>query len=308
MVTPQAISDCHYHHFFYLSPLSAPNAVRRLLRSVSEDELAAHPLAYRPRRQAQDATFVPYQGVWRRPYRVTVPPPTDQPEAPKKVYTDRALVVWSAGKARLDVGKRRTYLKRLQDELDNIRRQLNRGRYAERDYMVERIGNVRRGNPAKNLVWWELQGTDGQLKLKFHLDRDRLAAVQMLDGRYALGTNANHLSADQTLRLFKGQDDAEKQFQVLKSPLAVRPLYLHTEERIEGLVFVTLLAFQCQQAGLTASVDRVLAEFAPWSVVELVLTDGSQVRRVATPTEFQAEVMTRLGVLACEQYLTPLTR
>jgi transposase len=315
MVTPQAISDCHYHHFFYLGPLPATNAVRRLLRSVSENELAAHQLAYRPRRQEQDAEFVPYQGVWR-PYRMTVPPPTDQPEAPKKGYTDRALVVWSADKARLDVGKRRTYLKRLLDELDNIRRQLNQGRYAERDYVVERIGSVRRGNPAKNLVWWELQGTDGQLSLKFHLDRDRLAAVQMLDGRYAVGTNADHLSADQTLRLFKGQDDAEKQFQVLKSPLAVRPVYLHTDERIEGLVFVTLVAllvrallsFQCQQAGLTVSVDRVLAEFAPWSVVELVLTDGSQVRQVATPTEFQAEVMTRLGVPACERYLTTLTR
>ncbi len=315
MVTPQAISDCHHHHFFYLGPLSTTNAVRKLLRSVSEDELAANQLAYRPRRQAHDATFAPYQGVWR-PYRVTVPPPTDQPEAAKKVYTDRALVVWSAGKARLDMGKRRTYLKRLLDELDNIRRQLNRGRYAERDYVVERIGSVRRGNPAKNLVWWELQGTDGELSLKFHIDRERLAAVQMLDGRYALGTNADQLSADQALRLFKGQDDAEKQFQVLKSPLAVRPVYLHTDERIEGLVFVTLvallvralLAFQCQQAGLNASVDRILVEFAPWSAVELSLTDGSHVRQVATPTEFQAEVMKQLGVPECKRYLTTLTR
>jgi transposase len=315
MVTPQAISDCHHHHLFYLGPLSATNAVRKLLRSVSEDELAAHPLDYRPRRQAQDAAFVPYQGVWR-PRQVAVPPPTDQPEAPKKVYTDRALVVWSAGKARLDVGKRRTYLKRLLDELDNIRRQLNRGRYAERDYVVERIGSVRRGNPAKNLIWWELQGTDGELSLKFHLDRDRLAVVQMLDGRYALGTNADHLSADQALRLFKGQDDAEKQFQVLKSPLAVRPVYLHTDERIEGLVFVTLvallvralLAFQCQQAGLNTSVDRILVEFAPWSAVELSLTDGSQVRQIATPTEFQVEVMRQLGVPECKRYLTTLTR
>jgi len=315
LVTPQAVSDCHERRGFYLGPLPATNARRRLLRSVSEDELAAHPLAYRPKRQAQNVAFVPYQGVWR-PFRMTVPPPTDQPEAPKKVYTDRALVVWSAGKARLDVGKRRTYLKRLLDELDNIRRQLNQGCYTERDYVVERIGSVRRGNPAKNLVWWELQGTDGELSLKFHLDRDRLAAVQMLDGRYALGTNADHLTADQALRLFKGQDDAEKQFQVLKSPLSVRPVFLHTDRRIEGLVFVTLVALlvrsllsvQCQQAGVNASVDRVLAEFSPWSVVELALTDGSQVRQIATPTEFEAEVMTRLGVPACERYLTHLTR
>jgi len=315
MVTPQAISDCHHHQLFYLGPLPMTSAVGRLLRSIPAAELAVHELTYRPQRHGNNAEFVPYQGMWR-PWRVTVPPPTDQPEGAEQAYTDRALVVWSAGKARLDRDKRRTYLKRLLDELDNIRRQLNRGRYAERDYVVERIGSVQRGNPAKKLVWLELQGTDGQLSLKFHLDRDRLAAVQMLDGRYALGTNAGHLSADQALSLFKGQDDAEKQFQVLKSPLAVRPVYLHTDERIESLVFVilvallvrALLSFQCQQAGLNVSVDCVLAEFAPWSVVDLALTDGSQVRQVATPTEFQAEVMTRLGVPACEQYLTSLTR
>jgi len=138
----------------------------------------------------------------------------------------------------------------------------------------------------------------------------------MLDGRYALGTNAGHLSADQTLHLFKGQDEAEKQFQVLKSPLAVRPVFLHTDQRIEGLVFATLVALlvrallsvQCQRAGVKVSVDRVLAEFTPWSVVDLTLMDGSQVCQVAAPAEFQAEVMMRLGVPACERYLTTLTR
>jgi len=315
MITPQAIRDCHEHRLFYLGPLPVNNVVRRLLRSVSVDGLAARPLAYRPKRQTQDAEFVPYQGVWR-PFRVTVPPPTDRPQAPQKVYTDRALVVWGAGKARLDASKRRTYLKRLLDELDHIRRQLNQGRYAERDYVVERIASVRHGNPAKSLVWFELQGTDGQLSLQFRLDRNRLAAVQMLNGRYALGTNADHLSADQTLSLSKGQDDAEKQFRALKSPLAVRPAFVHNDQRIEGLVLVTLIALlvralfsiQCQQGGLSVSVDRVLAEFAPWSVIDLTLTDGSHVRQVATPTEFQTQVMTALGGPACERYVTPLTR
>ena len=157
---------------------------------------------------------------------------------------------------------------------------------------------------------------DGMLGRVADWPEDRLAAVQLLDGRYALGTNADHLTADQALRLFKGQDDAEKQFQALKSPLAVRPVFLHSDQRIEGLVFVTLVALlvrsllfvQCQQAGLNVSVDRIVAEFAPWSVVDLVLGDGSQVRQVATPTEFEAEVMAQLGVPACERYLAPLAR
>lgn len=97
--------------------------------------------------------------------------------------------------------------------------------------------------------------------------------------------------------------------------MAVRPVFLHTDQRIEGLVFITLVALlvrallrlRCQQAGLKMSADRVLAEFAPWSVVDLTLTDDTHLRQAAIPTNFQAQVMAALGVPPYERYLTPLS-
>jgi len=96
---------------------------------------------------------------------------------------------------------------------------------------------------------------------------------------------------------------------------AVRPVFLHTDERIEGLVFITLVAvlvrallrLRSEQAGLKMSPDRVLAEFAPWSVVDLTLTDETQVRQVATPTDLHAQIMTVLGVPSYERFLRPLS-
>lgn len=314
MITPEAVGACHRHQLFYLGPWAQNKAVAQVLCSVSEDELAAHPLTYRPQRQVENTAFVPYRGVWR-PFPIQVAPPPNQPHAPSEVFTDRVLVCWSAGKARLDVQKRQTYLKRLLEGMENIRRHLNQGRYAKRDYVVEQIGHVRRGNPAKRLVWFDLQGEDDHLHLKFRIDRERLAAEQAVDGRYALGTNATHLSADEALTIFKAQDDAEKQFHTVKGPLAVRPVFLHTDERIEGVVFLTLVALlvrallglECQPAGLQVSADRVLAEFAPWSVIDLTLRDGMHVQQVATPTDFQSRVMGTLGVPPCERYLTRLS-
>ncbi len=311
MITPEAVGAVHRKRLFYLGPWAQNKAVVQVLRSVTAEELAAHPLTYRPRRQAQNSAFEPYQGIWR-PLAITVPPPADEADGETQVYTDRVLVLWSAGKACLDREKRRTYLKRLLNGLENIRRHLNQGRYAQRDYVVEQIARVRRGNPTKGLVDFDLQGTDKNLHLKFHLDRLRVTAAEDLDGRYALGTNAEHLSADEALTIFKAQDDAEKQFRAVKGPLAVRPVFLHTDQRIEGVVFITLvallvralLALRCQQAGLKASVDRVLAEFAPWSVIDLTLTDGVHIREVAAPTDFQTKVITALGVPPCEPYLT----
>ena len=117
------------------------------------------------------------------------------------------------------------------------------------------------------------------------------------------------------MSIFKAQDDAEKQFRTAKGPVAVRPVFLHTDQRIEGLIFVclvallvrALLALQCHQAGLNVSVDRVLAEFASWSALDLILTDGGHVLQVCAPTDFQARVMAALGVPPCERYLSPLS-
>ena len=305
---------CHHNNLFYLGPWARNTQVNQVLRSVSEDELANHLLSYRPRRQAQAPDFIPYRGVWR-PFTIQLPPPPDTPQARAELFTDRVLVLWSAGKARLDVQKRQKYLKHLLDGLDHIQRQLNQGKYAQRDYGVEQIASVRRGNPAKPLVWVDLQGENQALHLKFRIERDALAAAQALDGRYALGTNADALSANEALTIFKAQDDAEKQFRTWKGPVAVRPVFLHTDQRIEALVFITLVALlvrallrlQCHQAGLKVSADRVLAEFAPWSVVDLTLTDGTHVRQVTHPTDLQAQIMTALGVPPCERYLTPLS-
>jgi transposase len=73
MITPAAVGACHQHDLFYLGPWARDKQVLRVLRSVSEDELAEHVLAYCPHRQAQAADFVPYRGVWR-PLMVKVPP------------------------------------------------------------------------------------------------------------------------------------------------------------------------------------------------------------------------------------------
>lgn len=201
MITPEAVGGGHQNGLFYRGPWARTARVLSGLHSVTEAERAEQGLAYRPRRQAKGVDWIPYRGVWR-PFTIKVPPPPDQPQAPPEGFTDRVRVLWSAGKARLEVQKRRTFWKRLLDGFENIRRHLNQGRYAQRDYGVEQIASVRRGNPAQPWVVFDLPGTDPVLHFKFHIDRTRRAAEQAWDGRYALGTNAAQLSADDALTIF----------------------------------------------------------------------------------------------------------
>jgi len=294
MISAEAVCACHYYALFYLGPVADGLAAERVLRSVSAAELHRHPLDYRPQRvKADDPAFVPYAGVWRS---LTFAHGGEN-------ITDRALVVWSAGKARLDQHKRKTYLKRLLNGLETIHKRLNSRRYKRRSYVEQRLRHLQQGNPAKDLVDLQLAGEDGAMTLRFRLNPQRLQAAQALDGRYLLATNADHLNAHQTLTLFKGQDGVEKRFRTVKGPLRVRPLFVRSDQRIEGLIFVTLLALLmralleqvARQAGLSLTADRLLRQFESVQAVDLLWHDGSRQRQAAQPTSDQAQILRTLG-------------
>jgi transposase len=307
MVTPEAVLACHDHQLFYLGSVELDDRVKELISSVSDDELCAHELSYRAQRQCQDETFVPYRGVLR--------PITFQVD--DWTVTDRALVVWSAGKARLDSQKGKTYLKRLLNGLARIQGWMGKRRYTDRDYIVRCVDGVQRGNPARR--WLDVEITtaeDGRLGLKFRVNPERLAAARALEGKYVLTTNAPHLSADDMLRVYKGQDKVEKANRTVKGPLRVRPVFLRSDERIEGLVLFTMLALlmrsilalQCRRANLPFTADQVLAEFASLRAIDLSFSDGSRHRVTSDLSATQEQILTALHLPPVTRYVTPPSR
>lgn len=313
MVTPEAVFASHDHQLFYLGPVEQDDDVRDLIRSVSDEELRAHELSYQPQRQRRPAAgrkrepFVPYLGVLRP---ITF-------KLNEQTVTDRALVVWSAGKARLDQQKGKTYLKRLLNGLARIQGWMGKRRYTNRDYIVRCVDGVQRGNPARRWVDVEITtAEDGRLGLKFRVNRKRLAEAQAVEGKYVLATSAEHLTADDILRIFKGQDKVEKVNRTIKGPLRVRPIFLRTDQRIEGLVLFTMLALlvrsilalQCRRAGLPFTVDQVLAEFANLRAIDLRFRDGSRRRVASDLSATQTQILTALNLPPVTRYVTLPTR
>ena len=144
-------------------------------------------------------------------------------------------------------------------------------------------------------------------------DEARLAEVAALDGRYVLGTNASDLDVAQMLERSKRRDVPEKRFALVKGPLAVRPVYLHKEERVLSLVFCTMVAvllfalleLVTRRAGLPLSGQQVLAHCTALSVVVLVLQDGSTLRHLAGLAPPVAALLAALGWPPPERYCHP---
>ncbi len=81
--------------------------------------------------------------------------------------------------------------------------------------------------------------TGSVLHLTWVRQEEALAAAATLDGRYVLGTTAPEPDAATILRLATQRDVPEKRFALVKGPLAVRPLFVHKEGRVLGVVWAT---------------------------------------------------------------------
>ena len=272
----------------WLGPLSADGSLREVLASVSNEELAKHPLDYRPVSQPKDEP-PRYYGLLKE---ATIA--HEGQEAAIQV-----LVVKSRTKVKLDRDRRATYLGRLTDRLEAIQDMLNTRRYKRKSYAQKQIDKALRGNPAKRFVKVTLTGEDGNLALTFRIDEEKLAEAAELDGRYLLGTNRFSLNADQMLVRFKRQEVVERRIKTVKGPIQVRPLFLHKQERVEGLVFVTMLALLvytilemlCRRAGKHITARQVLERFELLAATYIQFGDGSWLKLPSALNEAQQQLI-----------------
>src|SRR5262249_7010079 len=145
--------------------------------------------------------------------------------------------------------------------------------------------------PARPFLAVQVQGetADTPLRLTWSRREEAIAAAARLDGRYVLGTNAADLDAEPMLARSKRRDVPEKRYALIKGPLAVRPIYLHQEGRIRARIFCTMVALLvfallellAHRALVGQSGARLLAQFAPLSILALTFHDGSSLRRVS---------------------------
>lgn len=313
MLTLESIAAYEASGVRYLGPLDpglSHGAVRALLAGVTGEALAAAPLAYRPQRAADDPDWEPYQGV-SRALLLRHPDPERPP------LTVHALVVWSPGKARLDAGLRATHLARLEEALTDLAGKVGRRPYTTKATVERRLAAILARQPARHLVTVRIEeegeapaATAPALRLVWTHDAEAIAAAAALDGRYVLGTNDANLDAEQMLASAKRRDVPEKRFALVKGPLAVRPVYLHKQERIQALVFCTMVALLvfallellAHRAGFAASGHTLLAQFACLSVLILVLHDGSALRRVTGLAPPLAAILHSLGFPPANRY------
>lgn len=207
----------------FCCPHRKDGPMKRRLAALDEETLA--PLAYRPERHKH--TGPRYLAC--------------EDELAIASVELRALYVLSLDDRDATRAQRERQLARAEEEIGKLNRGVPEyGRSAEEvERRARAILERRRVDALTRLAIVE---QDGFPQARLARDSDAIRAAETLDGRYCLVSNDHTLSADELFAAYKRQHLIEGRFADFKGPLAVRPVFLHSNRRIAALVGVISLA------------------------------------------------------------------
>jgi transposase len=161
-------------------------------------------------------------------------------------FTLRRVFVHSSARADAAATARAKKLDRAKADLDRLTRGLGSRHYPTPEKVTDRITVIARTRRVGDYLRTTV-GTDhkGRPTLDWHYDQQAIDAEAATDGWYALLTNldARTITAADVLTRYKNQPStAERRYHDFKGPLAVAPIFLHTNRRIAALIGVICFA------------------------------------------------------------------
>jgi transposase len=156
----------------------------------------------------------------------------------------RRVFVWSSARAGAAAKARSKKLERARDDLERLGRGLGGRYYSTEAQVKERIAVVSKERRVTAYLKTTVgTGPTGRPTLEWHFDEAALAAEASTDGWYALLTNLpSEVGPAEVLANYKGQEAAERRYSNFKGPIAVAPMFLKNNRRIEALITVICLA------------------------------------------------------------------
>jgi transposase len=230
----------------------------------------------------------------------------------------RRVFVWSSARAGAAAQARAKKLERARGDLERLGRGLGGRYYATETQVTARIAVIMKDRRVKAYLR-TTAGTDpvtAKPTLEWHFDEAALAAEAATDGWYALLTNlAAEVSTTEVLRNYKGQEAAERRYSSFKGPIAVAPMFLKNNRRIEAIISViclALLIFSLVERAVRIAISPAVKLAGLWAgqaakpTGRLIFTALSRLRLVPAsatgpaeiprPPPLQARLLELLGV------------
>lgn len=188
----------------------------------------------------------------------------------------------------------------IEEALERLSRRIVCGRLRDEVKIYQSIGRIKeRYRKVSKYYHIELKGSKEEgYRLYYELDKEKEEKREIFEGRYILRTNRDDLTKEEIWKLYIMLTRVENGFKNLKADLGIRPIYHHKDNRIEGHIFISVLAYH-----LLHSIEYILKNQndirTPKTLKEILIShqivtvtmpdiDG-KVHHLRLPTEADAE-------------------
>lgn len=226
----------------------------------------------------------------------------------KRKEGESYLLVRSAERMAKDKGIRERFTERLEKALGELASRVASGKLDAKSAR-EKIGRLRQKyQRASRFFITEIQEREERLQLEWRIDERKLEEARLLDGLYILKTDRGDLQDQRLWSLYVMLDRVERSFRYLKTSLGIRPIFHHKQDRADGHIFISTLAYHLLHAieqTLLAHEDHrswptINAELQTHRALTVELQDLDErlhhIRMATRPTSAQADIYRKLGL------------
>ena len=158
----------------------------------------------------------------------------------KDVEGDSLLLCKSRRRREKEVAILSNAEKRLCDDLEALHKRVSNRRLVDPEKIAEKIGRLRERH-SRVARYYCIELRNGVLE---YSRRDELLEqAEQMHGNYLLRTNQRDFKATDLWELYMTLLKAEEGFRMMKGTLGLRPNYHQKEQRVDGHVFITILAY-----------------------------------------------------------------
>ena len=194
----------------------------------------------------------------------------------------------------------------LRADIDRLAKRIAQRRLVKPAKINQAIGRLKERYP-RVARYFDLSYDPHTATLAAPFNADKHAKAEQLDGCYLIKSDRD-LSGDELWRIYVLLTRAENAFRDMKSPLAERPIFHHTERRTEAHIFLCVLAYHLLIAiektlldhGIHTSWPTVRDTLKSHQICTVVLPtdDGStlRIRKAATPEPEVENLYRALGI------------
>jgi Transposase len=198
----------------------------------------------------------------------SVVPQTRVVEVAGKEPGVRVFVVHSEEREQWERSMRETAMARVRKELQALQAQVDKGELKEPDKIGAAAAHKLARHHGHRYFAWELR----EGKFRFFEHPVNLPREKALEGKYVIQSEEPDLSPVEAVARYKELNEVERGFAHLKGFLELRPVYHHSDERVQAHVFVAALALLLDRAlekKLRAASSPLSSPFA-WQALETV--------------------------------------